>query len=108
MRFGSVTNHSDEDGPRGTSIYKYFAEPKPACSAFVRELPAGAIAMISVSQPVAPEDSVFAAFVGLDWADKKHDLVLYDTSGGPTKPRNLPLTPTVTADWARDTQLRVG
>lgn len=32
LRFGSLTNPSDEDGPRGTSIYKYFAEPKPACS----------------------------------------------------------------------------
>lgn len=49
--------------------------------------------MISVWPPVAPEDSVLAAFVGLDWADQKLDLVLYDQRGGKPEHRELIQTP---------------
>ena len=91
-----------------TSIYKYFAEPKPACSAVVRQHLLEPIAMISVSPPVAPENSVFAAFVGLDWADQKHDLVLYDPA------RRKARTPPVDAyaeaidEWACGLRQRFG
>ena len=56
--------------------------------------------MISISSPVAPENSIFAAFVGIDWADQKHDLVLYDQRGGKPEHRELVQTPEAIDEWA--------
>jgi transposase len=56
--------------------------------------------MIAVSEPIPPESSVFAAFVGLDWADQKHDLVLYDPRGGAPEQLQLPHTPEAIDEWA--------
>ncbi|HZN32499.1 MAG TPA: IS110 family transposase [Pirellulaceae bacterium] len=56
--------------------------------------------MIAVSEPVPPDASVFAAFVGLDWADQKHDLVLYDPRGGKPEHSQLPHTPEAIDEWA--------
>jgi transposase len=64
--------------------------------------------MIAVSPPVAPEDSVFAAFVGLDWADQKHDLVLYDPRGGKPEQQQLPHTPEAIDEWACGLRQRFG
>ena len=64
--------------------------------------------MIAVSEPVPPDVSVFAAFVGLDWADQKHDLVLYDPRGG--QPERLQLLHTAEAidEWACGLRQRFG
>jgi len=64
--------------------------------------------MIAASPPLCPEASVFAAFVGLDWADQKHDLMLYDQRGG--KPEYSQLTHTAEAidEWARGRRQRFG
>lgn len=64
--------------------------------------------MIAVSEPVAPDPSVFAAFVGLDWADQKHDLVLYDAQGGKPQPQQLPHTPEAIDEWACGLRQRFG
>jgi hypothetical protein len=64
--------------------------------------------MISVSPHVAPENSVFAAFVGLDWADQKHDLVLYDQRGGRADHRELLQTPEALDEWACGLRQRFG
>jgi transposase len=56
--------------------------------------------MIAVSEAVSPEASVFAAFVGLDWADQKHDLVLYDPRGGALEHLQLPHSPETIDEWA--------
>ena len=64
--------------------------------------------MISVSPPVAPENSVFAAFVGLDWADQKHSLVLYDQRGGKPEHRELIQTPEAIDEWANGLRQRFG
>jgi transposase len=64
--------------------------------------------MITVSQPVPPEDSVFAAFIGLDWADQKHDLVLYDQRSGKPEYRELIQTPEAIDEWACSLRQRFG
>jgi transposase len=64
--------------------------------------------MISVSPPVAPENSVFAAFVGIDWADQKHSLVLYDQRGGKPEHRELIQTPEAIDEWANGLHQRFG
>jgi transposase len=64
--------------------------------------------MIAVSEPVPPETSVFAAFVGLDWADQKHDLVLYDPRGGQPEPFQLLHTPEAIDEWASGLRRRFG
>jgi transposase len=64
--------------------------------------------MTSVSPPVTPENSVFAAFVGLDWADQKHDLVLYDPQGGKPEYRQLTHTPEAIDEWACGLRQRFG
>jgi transposase len=56
--------------------------------------------MIAVSEAVSPEASVFAAFVGLDWADQKHDLVLYDPRSGAPEHLQLPHSPETIDEWA--------
>jgi transposase len=56
--------------------------------------------MISVSLPVAPENSAFAAFVGIDWADQKHDLVLFDQRGEKPEHRELIQTSEAIDEWA--------
>ena len=53
-------------------------------------------------------DSVFAAFVGLDWADQKHDLVLYDQRGGKPEHRELVQTPEAIDEWACSLRQRFG
>jgi transposase len=64
--------------------------------------------MIAVSEPGPPDQSVFAAFVGLDWADQKHDLVLYDAKGGKPQPQQLPHTPEAIDEWACGLRQRFG
>jgi len=64
--------------------------------------------MIAVSEPVPPDSSVFAAFVGLDWADQKHDLVLYDPRGGQPEALQLPHTPEAIDEWACTLRRRFG
>jgi len=64
--------------------------------------------MISPSPCLAPDASVFAAFVGLDWADQKHDLVLYDPRGGAPQHLQLPHTPEAIDEWACGLRQRFG
>jgi transposase len=64
--------------------------------------------MINVSQPVLPENSVFAAFVGLDWADQKHDVVLYDQRGGKPEHCVVVQTPEAVDEWACGLRERFG
>jgi transposase len=64
--------------------------------------------MISVSPPITPENSLFAAFVGLDWADQKHDLVLYDPRSGKPEHRQLTHTPEAIDEWACGLRQRFG
>src|SRR5947209_604666 len=64
--------------------------------------------MIAISQPVAPESSAFSAFVGLDWADQKHDLVLYDPQTGKPEQEQLLHTPEAIDAWACSLRQRFG
>jgi hypothetical protein len=64
--------------------------------------------MISISPPVVPDASLFAAFIGLDWADQKHDLVLYDQRGGDPEHRQLTHTPEAIDEWACGLRERFG
>jgi hypothetical protein len=58
----------------------------------------------------APTESLpvddFAAFVGLDWADQKHDLVLCEAGSQRCEPHELPHTPEAIDEWAADLRQR--
>jgi hypothetical protein len=56
--------------------------------------------MISPSPYLPPDASVFAAFVGLDWADQKHDVMLYDQRGGKPEHSQLTHSPEAIDEWA--------
>jgi transposase len=64
--------------------------------------------MISPSPGVPPEASVFAAFVGLDWADQKHDVMLHDPRGGKAEHSQLTHTPEAIDEWACGLRQRFG
>jgi transposase len=64
--------------------------------------------MINVSPPVSSEHSVFAAFIGLDWGDRKHDVVLCDQRGGKPEHRELIQTPEAIDEWACSLRERFG
>ena len=64
--------------------------------------------MIAASPPLAPDAAVFAAFVGLDWADQKHDVALYDQRGGRPECSVLKHTPEAIDDWACGLRERFG
>jgi len=51
---------------------------------------------------------VFAAFVGLDWADQKHDVMLYDQRGGEAERSQLTHTPEAIDEWACGLRQRFG
>ncbi len=50
----------------------------------------------------------FAALVGLDWADQKHDLCLIDTATGKREASILPHSPQAIAEWAVALRARFG
>lgn len=48
-----------------------------------------------------PPDTEFAAFIGIDWADAKHDICLQPAAGGHREFSVLPHRPEAIEDWAR-------
>ena len=64
--------------------------------------------MISPSPCLASDAAVFAAFVGLDWADQKHDVMLYDQRGGEAERSQLTHTPEAIDEWACGLRQRFG
>lgn len=50
----------------------------------------------------------FAAFVGIDWADKEHDLCLCDTASTRRERAKLKQTPEALAAWAGELRARYG
>ena len=54
------------------------------------------------------KDVPFAAFIGIDWADKKHDICL-SVAGSTKRERSVvPHTPTAIRDWADKLRARFG
>src|SRR4030095_8509277 len=52
--------------------------------------------------------SEFAAFVGWDWADKKHDLCLVDAATGKKQSSVIKSTPQAIEEWATSIRQRFG
>ena len=50
----------------------------------------------------------FAAFIGIDWADEKHDLCLLPAGGGGPHPSTLAQDPAAIAAWAAELRQRWG
>ena len=48
------------------------------------------------------EHETFAAFIGIDWADRKHDVCLQEAGRKRVEHRVLPHTPEAIEAWARD------
>ena len=48
----------------------------------------------------------YAACLGIDWADKKHDLCLIDTATGKKTKQVLPHTPQAIAEYFTSLRLR--
>ncbi len=53
-------------------------------------------------------DSEFAAFVGIDWADRKHDVCLSPAGSEKLELSVLPHRPTCIEEWARGLRDRFG
>jgi transposase len=58
--------------------------------------------------PFTLTDLEFAALVGIDWADQKHDLCLLDLATGQQQHLVLPHTPEAIDDWAAELRQRFG
>ncbi len=52
--------------------------------------------------------SEYAAFVGFDWADKKHDICLVDVATGKKEFSVIKHTPQALQEWATAVRLRFG
>jgi len=52
--------------------------------------------------------SEYAAFVGFDWADKKHDICLVDAATGKKEPSVIKHTPQAIEEWATSLRSRFG
>jgi len=52
--------------------------------------------------------SDFAAYVGIDWADKQHDLCLCDSASGQIEKAKLKQTPEAISEWAVKLRARYG
>jgi len=50
----------------------------------------------------------FAALIGLDWSDRKHDLCLVDTTSGSRELSVIAHTPEALNEWARALRARFG
>src|SRR4051812_46039527 len=50
----------------------------------------------------------YAALLGIDWADKKHDLCLIETASGRREASVLPHSPQEIDEWATDLRARYG
>ncbi len=50
----------------------------------------------------------YAAFVGFDWADKKHDICLVDVATGKKEFSVIKHTPQALQEWATAVRLRFG
>jgi len=59
-------------------------------------------------EAVAVASLQFAAFVGLDWADQKHDVVLAEAGVAACESRVLPHTPEAIDAWAGELRQRFG
>ena len=56
----------------------------------------------------APSDTEFAAFIGIDWADRKHDVCLLAAGSGKQALSVLPHRPESIAQWAEGLGRRFG
>src|SRR5262245_31916570 len=77
--------------------YKGFAEPKLACLA--SKLFWHTTRMNTMNQVAQQNELLFAAYVGLDWADEKHAGALC-AAGGPTESFELEQSPDAIDQWA--------
>ena len=50
----------------------------------------------------------FAALIGIDWSDTKHDVCLVDTATGSLEPSVIKHTPESLNEWARGLRQRFG
>ena len=48
----------------------------------------------------------FGAYVGIDWGDRVHEVVLWDSAKAKTDRSSLPQTPMALHEWARALQAR--
>ncbi len=50
----------------------------------------------------------YAAFVGIDWADRKHDICLQSAGSDQREPSQIQHTPQAIAAWVKTLQQRFG
>jgi transposase len=84
--------------------YKHFAEPKPACFPF-NHAKKGQI-MKTSRQPIKDED--LAAFIGMDWADQKHDVCLWAADSGKSEALTINHLPEALREWINGLRERFG
>jgi predicted NBD/HSP70 family sugar kinase len=50
----------------------------------------------------------FAAYIGIDWADRKHDIALYDPKTQTWSHSVIQATPSAIADWVNQLRQQYG
>ena len=108
MRFGSLTNAQTKTAFRVRLSISTSPNQSQRVCAVVRFPSLEYLVMISPSPCLASDAAVFAAFVGLDWADQKHDVMLYDQRGGEAERSQLTHTPEAIDEWACGLRQRFG
>jgi transposase len=83
--------------------YKHFAEPKPACFPFTH-----AKEQIMKTNKQQSESEGFAALIGIDWADQKHDLCLWECDSGKSESLVINQRPEALKEWISGLRERFG
>src|SRR5439155_21430782 len=78
--------------------YKHFAGPKPACFPFHTGKRKDK-SMKTNRQQTKDEGEGFAAFIGMDWADQKHDVCLWACDSGKSESFLINQRPESLGEW---------
>lgn len=52
--------------------------------------------------------AAYAAYIGIDWSDRKHDIYLYDCTTGETEESVIGAQPDAIAAWVEGVRKRYG
>ena len=58
------------------------------------------------NEETAQERENYAALIGMDWADEKHDVWVGETATGESRHRVVEQTPEALAEWLGELQAR--
>jgi len=99
--FAHLTN--TQMPPVNGSTISSSPERKPACSIYPMT-----ISYADMEEHIVEQVTPFAALVGIDWSDAKHDICLVETATGTQELSVVKHTPEALNEWARALRCRFG